>query len=865
MEKHVLFVAIALLILVVESRAQAPTLDTHLAYIQTVEGMTEVIGTTAHGTSPLLYEWRKDGTIILGANTGYYTIENATLSDAGVYTLTVSNSLGTVSSDIVVNVLENTAPAAHIQQPSPGTTFTPGGQVSFSGFGLDPQTGDVPSWTHVWRMDYYEGGEIVPELALEPQDVQETGENQTSGYFIIPHELIPTPGSFYRLSLTVADHLGLTGTSYVDLAWSGLLNQYPPIIDDDPQDATVNEGSPVTFSVVATRATSYQWQFNGTDIPGATSSTYYIEHVEADQAGTYRVLVSNSVGTTPSADAQLTVITNTPPVISDQPDGLTIAEGLSVNFTVTAANAKSYQWQFNEMNIPGATSSTYHIDQVQFEQAGSYSVQVSNDYGTTSSSAAILTVVANTPPSAYIVNPQPGQTYHPLWTIQFEGFGIDTDQESPPSQTWTVELLRDGQVLPGPPVVIQSQQAHTYGYFNIPDADQLKPNDIFRLRLTVQDIQGLTGTSYVDILRATTSVIALRTNPAKLAVIVDGQTVSTPYFATTTIGAQRTIAPAPPQTANGITYAFSNWAHGGPPEQTVKALEINTAYTINYSSPLAGPWRTTEVGAVNIHGSAFINNGTYTLSGSGNDIWGTADAFRFIYQSVYGDVDIRARVTGITNTDSWAKAGVMIRNSTDRSAKHAMTVITPGNGASFQRRLEPKGASIATNTPAHAPYWVRMVRNGDTFTSYISSDGTTWTMVGTPATIPMYTRVYVGLVVTSHSSNALCTATITDVSVTYPSTAASSNNAVVVDVESQTFDVYPNPVVGDNLHIKLITEKATGVQIINLLGQVLYEGTAPAGPSSNTMEVDVSAFPKGVYIVRASNNLHIRTMSFIKP
>ena len=64
------------------------------------------------------------------------------------------------------------------------------------------------------------------------------------------------------------------------------------------------------------------------------------------------------------------------------------------------------------------------------------------------------------------------------------------------------------------------------------------------------------------------------------------------------------------------------------------------------------------------------------------------DAFHFVYQSLTGDGTIIARMASITNTNSWAKAGVMIRENLDANARHAMVVVTPRSGVAFQRRSE---------------------------------------------------------------------------------------------------------------------------------------------------------------------------------
>jgi len=123
-----------------------------------------------------------------------------------------------------------------------------------------------------------------------------------------------------------------------------------------------------------------------------------------------------------------------------------------------------------------------------------------------------------------------------------------------------------------------------------------------------------------------------------------------------------------------------------------------------------------------------------------------------------------ARVTGVQNTDLWAKAGVMIRETLTAGSTHAFMALTSGNGLAFQRRIATGGASEHTSGgAATAPRWVRVTRVGSTFTGYSSTDGLTWTTVGS-ATITMGTTVYVGLAVTSHLDGTLNTSTFDNAS-----------------------------------------------------------------------------------------------------
>ena len=181
---------------------------------------------------------------------------------------------------------------------------------------------------------------------------------------------------------------------------------------------------------------------------------------------------------------------------------------------------------------------------------------------------------------------------------------------------------------------------------------------------------------------------------------------------------------------------------------------------------LPSGWYSTDIGAVAIGGSATATSGTFTLQGSGADIWGTADAFRFVYQPLSGDGSVVARVSSLTNTDSWTKAGVMIRAGLTAGSAHGSMFVSAAKGLVFQRRTATGGISTSTaGGSSTAPYWVRISRSGSTVTAEVSSDGAIWRLVGTD-TIAFPTTIYVGLALTSHNNSALATGTFSDVGVT---------------------------------------------------------------------------------------------------
>ena len=162
--------------------------------------------------------------------------------------------------------------------------------------------------------------------------------------------------------------------------------------------------------------------------------------------------------------------------------------------------------------------------------------------------------------------------------------------------------------------------------------------------------------------------------------------------------------------------------------------------------------------------------GTYTMSGSGADIAGTADQFHFAYKTLTGAGSIVARINSIQNTHAWAKAGVMIRETLDAGSKHAFACVTPGNGVASQGRTALDGTSFSANqTGITAPYWVKLERDASgNFTVSHSANGTTWQSVADsiPTNIPMTSNVYIGLALTSHDAAQACQAVFSNVTTT---------------------------------------------------------------------------------------------------
>lgn len=179
-----------------------------------------------------------------------------------------------------------------------------------------------------------------------------------------------------------------------------------------------------------------------------------------------------------------------------------------------------------------------------------------------------------------------------------------------------------------------------------------------------------------------------------------------------------------------------------------------------------------DIGTVGLAGTGSVSGSVFTVSGAGAGISGTTDAFHFCEESLTGNCTVTARVTNFNYTTASDRAGVMIRDTSAANSDMVMAglVRTTGGESGYFQIRDAVGAgavqAVAGVTPF--PYWVRLQRVSNTFTSYFSPDGVTWTQVGAAHSFTMGSTALVGLAVTSGSTTALCNATFDNVSVTSP-------------------------------------------------------------------------------------------------
>ena len=321
---------------------------------------------TASGAAPLYYQWRLYGTNIAAATASSYTRANVQPPDAGPYSVVVSNTQGTAtSSNAMLTVI---VPPTIATQPQ-SQTITQGLNATFT----VAASGSTP-FSYQWKLN---------SAAISGATASSYTRSNVQ------------PGDAGSYSVVVSNSAGSATSS--DAILTVTVPPTPPNITSQPLNQTVGQGASATFTVAANGSTplSYQWSFYGTNLAGATGSSYTRGNAQPTDAGPYSVVVTNTLGSATSSNALLTVIV--PPTITNQPLSQSITQGSGATFTVAASGTTpfSYQWRINGGSISGATASSYAKSNLQLTDAGSYSVLVTNLAGSATSADAVLTVMAS--------------------------------------------------------------------------------------------------------------------------------------------------------------------------------------------------------------------------------------------------------------------------------------------------------------------------------------------------------------------------------------------------------------------------------------------------------------------------------------
>lgn len=211
-------------------------------------------------------------------------------------------------------------------------------------------------------------------------------------------------------------------------------------------------------------------------------------------------------------------------------------------------------------------------------------------------------------------------------------------------------------------------------------------------------------------------------------------------------GANRTVTVSPVNNKTGWSTVWLKVSDGQLTKTSSFVVQVSAELSFN------------DVGSPPIAGSHAYNDSTLTMKGSGNDIYNRADDFHFGSTWLTGDAELTVKVSSLTHTDDWTKAGVMFRGSGASNSAFVAAFVTPTKGVVLQWRTAAGGyASSSPTLAGRAPKWLRLTRSGDSFYAFCSNDGSDWDLIEiTDVNLP--DTAMGGLAVVAHAANATATA-----------------------------------------------------------------------------------------------------------
>lgn len=404
---------------------------------------TYTLSVSASGSGTISYKWRKDGNDINGANQSTYTINNATSSDAGTYTCIVSNGWGSLTTnDAIITVKQATniliQPNAQVRTEGQNVQFISSangqGMVSYQwrkdNVPINGATDSVLNITSIMAADsgLYSvvatagcGGAQSAAVKLTVQFIRINTQPQStivcpnttaslgimaSGNTAISYQwffkgniIVGATGPYYTINATTAADTGLYSVSITNVAGNISSNsarvslKLPTTISLQPVGITRNVGDMAIFYIQAngTGKRYYQWYKNGIAIPSANDSVYMLNNLVLSDAGDYTVNVTADCGTIGSAKATLSLNYLT---IVTQPQSYKGCAGTSTTLSISAIGngSISYMWKKNNVPVSGATGPNLELKNITSSDIGSYVCDVTNAFGTLSSTPAIISL-----------------------------------------------------------------------------------------------------------------------------------------------------------------------------------------------------------------------------------------------------------------------------------------------------------------------------------------------------------------------------------------------------------------------------------------------------------------------------------------
>lgn len=413
-------------------------------------GLSFVVKGQAYGGVPMNYQWQHEGTNLPGATGSTLLLTNVQYTAQGTYSLFATNANGSATSSNAQLVV---VPAIITSQPADVTAYG-GDNVTFSVSALGTALNYVwkfndtpmPGWTNASLVLSNVAVGMAGSYSVTVSNSYGTVQSSNAQLSVVPLTITSQPvnaglheGDTYSFGVTAWKNgpftyqwqfngTDLPGETNATILFSPIttnlagvysvlvtnpygsiqssnatLTVFTPFFDSQPADASVYGGDGASFNVTAYGyKLNYQWQLNGTNVPGATNNTLPLYNVTTNQAGAYHVLASNAYRTITSSNAMLTV---TPIFILSQPAGRSLYVGDNVSFSVSAYKNGpfTYQWRFNAVDLSGMTNSSLTLANLATTDSGNYTVLVANPYGSLETSPAVLAVTDSKP----VISAQP--------------------------------------------------------------------------------------------------------------------------------------------------------------------------------------------------------------------------------------------------------------------------------------------------------------------------------------------------------------------------------------------------------------------------------------------------------------------------
>ncbi len=419
--------------------AQVPVITTQPLTSTVPEGgsvtLTVVAGVTDGGT--LTYQWRKNGVDIGSAVASTLTISPVAPSDAGSYTVVVTNTKSGATASVTSSTATLTVATAERPTIDSGPVSTTVAQGSAATFEVTASVTDGGTLSYQW----YRNGTPVDGATGRTFTIAAAALSDVTDYTV----------------LVTNTNSGATASQTSSIATLTVVST-PSVTG--PANVTVDEGSTATLTVTASGngTLTYSWSKGGTVLTGATGASLVIPNAATSDAGTYTVTVTNTIGSTStsttSSAATLTVnagpgpaVIPETPVITSQPVNSTVVQGSTASFTVVVdpvsdGGTLSYEWRKGSTPVTGGTTATLTLSAVTASVAGDYSVVITNTLGAQTSTVTSVVVTLS------VVSP-PVITRAPASTIVDRGSPVTLNVVATGGGVLTYQWRLDGSNLAG--------------------------------------------------------------------------------------------------------------------------------------------------------------------------------------------------------------------------------------------------------------------------------------------------------------------------------------------------------------------------------------------------------------------------------